>query len=200
MIKEIQSDIPALVFKLKNGDEQAFRILFETFAPKVYATCRKMALVHEDAEEVVQDVFFKIWNRKENLDDSLSFSAYILTIMRSLVFKKAKKQALSVAYQKYALMHIQKACNNSEEDLLYNELKTFSEKAIASLPKGQQEVFNLRYTQQMSSDEIATRLSISKRTVENQIYKATKSLKQKLFLNEAIPSDLLIFIFIYISR
>ncbi|MFC4874218.1 RNA polymerase sigma factor [Negadavirga shengliensis] len=199
MIKTNCSDIPALVLALKNGDEHAFSLLFGIFGPKVYATCRKMSLTHEDAEEIVQEVFLKIWNGRANLDNTLSFNAYLLTIMRSLAFKKAKKHALQVAYQKYAVVYGQRTCNNSEEELHYKDLKFFSERAISSLPKGQQEVFNLKYIQQLSSDEIASKLCISKRTVENQIYKATKSLKQKFLLNEAIPSDLVILVMIYLA-
>jgi RNA polymerase sigma-70 factor (ECF subfamily) len=87
--------------------------------------------------------------------------------------------------------------NSTEESILYEEIKSFSTKAIASLPKGQQEVFSLKFSEQLTADEIAEKLQISKRTVENQLYKATKKLKKQLISNELIPYELLFMLTIY---
>ncbi len=199
MVEHIKTEIPDLVKKLSLGDEGAYIALFEIFTPKIYRTCRKMHLNHEDAEEIVQEVFLRIWHYKTNLDCNLSFNAYVLTIMRSLIFKRTKKRALEVAYKQYNINHIPKICNNTEEELFHKEMLNFSVNAISKLPKGQQEVINLKYLEQLSSDEIATKLQLSKRTVENQIYKATKGLKQHISVNHIVPSDILVLFIVFVN-
>ena len=117
--------------------------------------------------------------------------------MKSRIFKRSKKQALEIAYQKYNIHFIKKSDNSTEDQILFEEIKSFSNKAIAALPKGQKEVFSLRFSEQMTSDEIAEKLHISKRTVENQLYKATKKLKKQFISNELIPYEMLLILFIY---
>lgn len=189
--------VPKLVGLLQNGDQKAYDNLYKLFAPKILNTCKKMYLNQQDAEEVVQEVFLKVWIKRADLDNTLSFNAYLLAIMRSLIFKRSRKQVLDIAYQKYNIQFLPKVDNSTEESILYEEIKSFSTKAIASLPKGQQEVFSLKFSEQLTADEIAEKLQISKRTVENQLYKATKKLKKQLISNELIPYELLFMLIIY---
>ena len=189
--------VPKLVGLLQNGDQKAYDDLYKLFAPKILNTCKKMYLNQQDAEEVVQEVFLKVWIKRADLDNTLSFNAYLLAIMRSLIFKRSRKQALDIAYQKYNIQFLPKVDNSTEESILYEEIKSFSTKAIASLPKGQQEVFSLKFSEHLTADEIAEKLQISKRTVENQLYKATKKLKKQLISNELIPYELLFMLIIY---
>lgn len=197
MSTENNYSVPELVGFLKQGDANAFHQLYQRFASKIFRTCKKMYLCHEDAEEVVQEVFLKVWEKREGLDDSLSFNAYLFTIMRSSIFIRSRKQALDLAFKQYQLNYSTQVTCNTEEEMEYQELKLFSEKAIASLPKGQQEVFKLKFTEHLSAEEIALRLHLSKRTVENQLYKATKRLKQEFQSSELIPSDLFFLLLIF---
>ena len=192
-----KQSVSQLVRLLQAGDQRAYKDLYCLFSPKILRTCMKMYLCHEDAEEIVQEVFLKVWEKRGQLDDTLSFNAYLLAIMRSLIFKRSRKQALATAYQKYNIKFLIKGENTTEETILFEEIKSFSTKAIAALPKGQQEVFSLKFSEHLTSDEIAERLQLSKRTVENQLYKATKRLKKQLISNELIPYEFLIVLFFY---
>lgn len=197
MSTENKYSVPELVSFVRQGDAIAYQQLYQRFAAKILRTCKKMYLGHQDAEEVVQEVFLKVWEKREGLDSSLSFNAYLFTIMRSSIFKRSRKQAMEIAYKQYQLNYgVQVTCN-TEEEMEFQELKLFSEKAIASLPKGQQEVFKLKFTEHLTAEEIAHRLHLSKRTVENQLYKATKRLKQEFLTNELIPSDLFVLLLIF---
>jgi RNA polymerase sigma-70 factor (ECF subfamily) len=192
-----KQSVATLVASLQAGDKRAYEELYGLFAPKILRTCMKMYLCQEDAEEIVQEVFLKVWEKRGDLDDTLSFNAYLLTIMRSLIFKRSRKQALATAYQKYNIQFFLKGENTTEETILFEEIKSFSAKAIAALPKGQQEVFSLKFSEHLTADEIAERLQLSKRTVENQLYKATKKLKKQLISNELIPYEFLIILLFY---
>ncbi|SHM73422.1 RNA polymerase sigma-70 factor, ECF subfamily [Cyclobacterium lianum] len=191
MYKATDQDIPKLVKMLKGGDEAAYMELFELFTPKIYRSSRKMNLGHEDAEEIVQEVFLKVWHYRKELNEALSFNAYLLTIMRSLIFKKSRRLALEIAFRKYRIKDSSFVYSPTEDDIFRKELADFSETLIAKLPKGQQEVIHLKYMDNLTADEIAAKLHLSKRTVENQLYKATKRLSDHLSARHIRFSDFL---------
>ncbi|WP_114750431.1 RNA polymerase sigma factor [Pleomorphovibrio marinus] len=192
-------NIPKLVRLLKKGDEASFSQLFHLFGPKLYNTSRKMNLSHEDAEEVVQEVFLKIWKKREQLDYNLSFNAYLLSILKSLVYKRVKKQLREVAFQHYSSQKNDAVANGGEESMIAEDLRAFSGTLLETLPKGQKQIVELRYLHQLSADEIALQLNVSKRTVEHQIYKATKSLRERLQNCSVIPFDLIVIIGLFLT-
>lgn len=168
------------VKKLKDGDLYAFEVLFTKYANKVYCVARKMSLGHEDAEGLVQDLFLKVWERRRDLDEHKSFNAYLLTIARSMIIKRYRKNALQTGYEKYALSYLRSSSNSTEENIIFDDLYSISSKYLDELPKKQKQVFILRNMENLTIEEIAERLDVSKRTVENQIYRASKTLRDKL--------------------
>lgn len=180
MNKEKAFDIPSAVSKLREGDEKAFSQLFEFFRHKIFNTSKKMNLSSEDAEEIVQEVFLIIWKTRQNLNSELSFNAYLLTILKSLIIKKAKKEARRIAYEVYAFSNLEIETNETELEIEYSELERVSISEIEKLPKTQKEIFKMKNYENLPSGEIAEKLGISKRTVESHIYVATKSIKDKL--------------------
>jgi RNA polymerase sigma factor (sigma-70 family) len=184
-------DIPAAVARVQQGDEAAYKVLFGHFSEKIYFTARKMMLCHEDAQETVQEVFMIIWKNRENLKPDLSFNAYILTILKSLIYKKTRKEALKAAYVKYAIEQHEFSTNETENEVVLNDFENMYLKQLEMLPKGQKEIFILKSQHHLKAAEIAEKMSISKRTVESQIYKATKSIKIHLYKNDVLPPELL---------
>jgi RNA polymerase sigma-70 factor (ECF subfamily) len=180
MKKEKAFNIPSAVSKLREGDEVAFSQLFEFFRPKVFNTSRKMNLGIEDAEEIVQEVFLIIWKNRSNLNSELSFNAYLLTILKSLIIKKSKREAMRIAIDVYAFSSKELESNETENEIEFVEFEKISYCEIEKLPASQQKVFKMKNFENLHSGEIAEKLGISKRTVENHIYVATKSLKDKL--------------------
>lgn len=173
-------DLPVLVLQLSEGNEKSFRLLFDFFAPKILNTARKMGLPTEDAEELQQEVFLVIWKNRQQLKPDLSFNAYLLAILKSKMIKKAQRHARKVAYEKYALNTYQIASSQTENELEYAEMEQLSMSFINDLPTTQREVFLMKNSDNMRSGEIAVKLGISKRTVENHIYAATKRIKERL--------------------
>src|SRR5690606_3405775 len=156
-----------LIHKVIEGDLKAFESLYLLFSKKIYATARKMRLGHEDAEEVVQELFMKIWQNRSNLDPQLSINAYILAIVKSLVIKKFREEAYLTAYKKYNLLHIHRDSPKPDASIIYNDLYSHSMDIIDQLPAGQRQIFFLRYFEFLPVDEISRKLKLSKRTVEN---------------------------------
>lgn len=184
-----------LVIEISKGDEKAFEKLYLLFSEKIYHVSRKMNLSHEDSEGVVQEVFLKIWKNRSKLDPELSINAYLIAIVRSLVIKKAKKDARFFAFQQYNIPLIQHISAPSPDDeLIFTEYDQLTNEIIQQLPQGQKKIFQMRYFENLTVAEIATQLNLSKRTVENQVFRATGTVKGKLTQLKIISSGLLFII------
>lgn len=179
-----------LVSDLSKGDEKAFEKLYRLFSEKIYQVSRRMNLGHEDAEGVVQEVFLKIWKNRTQLNPDLSINAYLIAIVRSLVIKKVKKDARFFAFQQYNLPLVQGlASSGPEDDLIFEEFHHLTSEIINQLPPAQKQIFILRNFENLSTEEIAEQLNLSKRTVENQIFRANKLVKEKLVRLKIISSS-----------
>lgn len=182
--------------RLRGGDQKAFEMLYEKFAGKIYHVSRKMHLDHEDAESLVQEVFLKIWTKRQALDPDRSFNAYLLTIVRSMVIKEVRHQSYMSAYQQYVKAH-KDLVNETEDYIVFRNFEELSNEVLNQLPAKQKQIFMMKNIEEYSIEEIATSLDLSKRTVENQVYRATKVLKEKLTALKVIGASahlLLIFL------
>lgn len=146
-----------------------------------------MFLSHEDAEEIAQEVFLIIWKNRDGLKCELSFNAYLLSILKSLIIKKSRKEAQKVAYEKYAIQSGMTTYEDIESNLEKSELESIALAAVSKLPDYQKEVFILKNQDNLCTEEIAIKMGISKRTVENHIYKASKSIKKSLSAKYILP-------------
>lgn len=179
------------VDELRLGSESAFNFLYSKYALKIYSTARKMSLNHEDAEGVVQETFIKIWKNRERLDSSLSFNAYLLSILKSIVVRLTQRNARQKLQTNEWASNSVLAINQTEDDLFFAEMMEASLQELNKLPPRQREVFILKRVESFSLDEIASKLHISKKTVKNQLVEANKFLKTRIKDREIIA--LLIF-------
>tara|TARA_Y100001972_G_scaffold129187_1_gene195030 strand:+ start:3772 stop:4368 length:597 start_codon:yes stop_codon:yes gene_type:complete len=184
-----------LVARLRDGDDVAFEKLYGKYAGKIYHISRKMGLNNEDAEGVVQEVFLRIWRNRSNLDSSLSFNAYIIAIVRSIVLKQSRKHARFVAFQHYAIQHFPGDTNETEDYVIFTDLDKKSSEVIEQLPVKQKQVFMMKNFEHLSVEEISEKLNLSKRTVENQIYRATKQLRETLVDQKILSSSIVLICF-----
>ena len=176
-----------IVRNISQGDKNSFEELFRLFSKKIYNISRKLRLNHEEAEEMVQDVFLSIWKNRVSLDPDLSINAYMIAIIRSLVIKKNRKDARFFAFQQYQIpLSDQASANTPQDDLIYSEFHVLSMEIIEKLPKAQKEAFKMKHLENRSYEEIAVKLNVSQRTVENQVFRATKWVKKKLEILEIV--------------
>lgn len=169
-----------LILLLKRGCNKAFRALFSNYHKKIYNLSRNMGLLHEDAEGIVQDVFLQIWENREKLNENFSFNALLFTITKRIIFKKIRKKIYAAAYKNY-ITHVHKNLNNNTEDeIIYSDLNKYVQNGINQLAPIRKEIFTLSKQQGLTNDGIAQKLNISKRTVENHLYRAIKQIKKFL--------------------
>jgi RNA polymerase sigma factor (sigma-70 family) len=179
--KGIDKSENKLVKGLSCGDERAFGIIFDNYSKKVFALARKFDLSHVDAEGIVQEVFLKIWERREYLNPELSINAYIFKVSKSIIIRRKKRILLEVAYQRRVALTTKVRIEPSGEgNVIFEDLLEKAGKLIDKLPKNQKRAFVMKNFDHRSVEEIAAMLEVPKRKVENQIARANKSLREKL--------------------
>ena len=171
--------------KLKAGDQVAFKAIYDCFSHKAFSMAIKFGLNQEDAKEVVQDVFIKLWNHRSALNEHLSLKAYLFAITKNTLINRQKKAAYEIAYKKYLEKQDLNVFLGTENDFFYADLEQLAETVIDQLPVQQKEIFLLAKKENLPNKEIAEKLNLSLRTVENQVYRATKKVKESLRKNGA---------------
>lgn len=181
-----------LLYRLKEGDRDAFNTIYWRYSPKVYNTILYLLNDSGLAEDVVQDLFLTIWEKRENILPELNFEAYISTIARNLAYKYFEE----ALYNKLPVEEFKdaKLTSNSEEDMIEaDSLREYIFNVISSFPEMRRKVFIMSRFENLSHAEIAVKLSLSERTVEAHIYQALKELR-KVLGNKAVA-----FILVYLS-
>lgn len=131
------------------------------------------------AEEVVQDVLFKIWSRRETLVGILSLEKYLLRMAKNQLLDHLKKQAIEQKYRN-RLEVADRAPANGEEELLLKEYHQLAQDAIGKLPDKQREVFLLRHRHDLTLDEIARSTGSSRAAVQKNLVRATRFIRDYL--------------------
>jgi len=171
---------PELWLAIRNDDEQAFAMLFDRYWVRLYKTALRYLKDRENSEETVHDVFLNIWDRRHQLEIE-SIPNFLLTAIRYQVYNRmrAAKPPLTLLLNDLEmdnLLDYNQGDHRIKNQELLRELNHYLEK----LPKRCQEIFYMSRMDNLSNQEIAGRLGISKRTVENQITKALKHLRSCL--------------------
>ena len=180
-----------LVIQLKDGNQASFQELYHTYAPKLFAFSRKYLSSQEDAEEIVQEVFLRIWEKKENVDENQSFSSYVIQAAKHRIYNGFRKKVNEQAYLDFLIHADNLSKNFTDLDVEYQEVKRKAEYAINSMPPKRKEIFRLSRDGGLKNKEIAEKLQISIKTVENQMSQALKYLREELS-----EYQMLIFIFL----
>jgi len=174
-----------LLLRLKKGDHRAFDIVFSMYYRKIYYFCCRYFYSKEDAEEIVQEIFVKIWLKKQSIDLEKNFEQYVYAIAKNHILNDIRnKMSNRSRLQEYNLQ--QKGWNNAvEEEIYFNELENIFYEAIKTLPARRKEIFILNRVKGLSNKEISERLDISVKTVEAQMKLALDHFK-KIIESKAI--------------
>ncbi len=181
----------ALASGIRKGDRKAFTALFEKYTDRLFYTCLKSGLTREDAEGICQEVFIKIWEKRADIREDLSISGYLFTITKNQILKLLRSEAYALALKKYWQFTHNEASSTAEEEILTKDLEEMVMSYISQLPDKQQEVLLLKILEGLTNDEIAEKLGLSKRTVENQIYRSLKKIREFLDKTQLFELSLL---------
>ncbi len=168
------------VIGLTQGNQEAFRSLFGEYARRIFVFARGYLKSNEEAEEVVQEVFIKIWNVRASINTELSFKSYLFKITYNYIRELFLKKARENSYKHDLLDFAVDFDNRTEEKIDYQSLLELVEGLIDRLPPRQKEVIILKKKDGLPVKEIAELLDISPRTVEKHLSEALKFLKTEL--------------------
>ena len=163
---------------LKRGDDRAFNELYNSFREPAIRFCNSILKDTEESENIIQEVFIKIWNRRETINPELNFTSYLFTIIKNRVFdhlKEVKKnEFLKEKFWEKILEY--KAVDNEIKEERFSKIK----EAVEGLSEKRKVIIKLNYEEGKSYDEIAQQLNISKNTVKNQLVKAKQVIREQL--------------------
>jgi len=168
------------VKSLQQGDLKSFDELYNKYSQRLYNFSVKYLKSPEEAEEVVQEVFLYIWDKKEGLKPDYSFNAYIFTIGYNIIKKYFIKKLRDNAFKDDLIYSLLEQENNLDKIIDYKFLLEKVELIINLLPNRRKEIFLKRKYDGLSVKQIADELGISPNTVENQLASAQKQIQNEL--------------------
>ena len=172
-----------LVIGIKNGDHRSLELLFRRLHPRLCAYANKFLQNTNDAEEIVQELFFTIWNHRERLDENKSLYSYLFKSTKNscLNFLESKKHKTKYD-DLMRFLYIQESSDNvnSYHVLLASELEKDFNKALERLPHECRKVFELSRIEGLKYQQIADKLNVSIKTVETQMSRALAKLRLQL--------------------
>lgn len=177
MKQPILQNEPTLLKLVAEGDELAFRKIFNHYKDKLFGYTCRITDNEELAEEIVMDAFLKIWCNREDLIYINRFDAYLYTIIRNRAFSAIKRrahEALIITKLSHVSSEYQEC---TEETVVYNEYQCLLKNAINKLPPQQKLVYSLSREEGLKYEEIADQLNLSKNTVKAHLKKALNALR-----------------------
>lgn len=170
-------DEEKIIVLVSQGDELAFTKLFEHHQDKIYGVALKLTRSTQLAEEIVEDVFLKIWLKRNDLLQIQNFSAYLFTMTRNRVYKSLRQIARN--YQTVLLTeNIETIAPGSTEDYIIDkEYTSLLHEAITRLPKQQKEVYRLIKERGLKREEAASVLDVKPETIKFHLAEAMKNIR-----------------------
>jgi RNA polymerase sigma-70 factor, ECF subfamily len=168
---------------IREGDVKGLDVLFRAVYPHLCAYANKFLNDIDEAEEIVQEVFYKLWKNREHLDETQSIRAYLFTAVKNSCFKFLEHQKVKDKYKGlleyvYRLSALQD--NSAHETLVAGELEKEFNKALDQLPEQCRKIFELSRFEGYKYNEIADKLKISPKTVETQMSRALHKIRLQL--------------------
>ena len=163
------------------GNVEAFERLFFQYQPRLVHFLIGLTHDKEVSRDMAQDLFLSLWKDREKLKNVQSFSSYLFQMARFTVYDYFDRLIVSEKYTTEYLMEASSA-ESEEEALFVRELQSIINHTVEQMSPQQSRIYRMSREEGLSNDEIATRLNISKRTVENHLTAALSILRKVLYL------------------
>lgn len=193
---DLQSDLGRFA-RIATGDEAAFAEIFHSYNAKIFPVAMRLVKSQGEAEEIVQEVFLRLWLHREKLPEIKNPGAWLISIASNLALTHLRHKAVQQRHHP----RIQEEGEGSdllvEETLQAREVGRWIHEAVEMLPPSRREVFLLSRNQGYSRREIAEKLGISESTVKNQLNAALHFLQDYLLNNKGLSLPTLLLILLY---
>lgn len=166
-----------LLHRIADGDEAAFTTIVDTYWNRVFTVALTYVKSPEPAEDAVQDIFLKLWKKREKLREIESLENYLFIVVRNEVFSAMRKKKPLYPVGAYLENTLEEKSPLPEQTLGAKQLQQLINTAVELLPYRQREAWKLSRETDLTHDEIAERMGLSKNTVKNHVVKALNFLR-----------------------
>lgn len=186
-----------VLIRLSNHDQEAFTIIYNAYAKKLFRYAVKVIKSTEIAEDTVHDIFVKLWDNAPALKIETSIQAYLYKSTYYYLMNLIKHNAVQGKFVDKVMTSAAQFSHCTEESILYKETLHQAQHAIDNLPPQRKLIFEMKRNQGMSQKQIALELNIADSTVNNQIVKALKTIKEHLTVSGSIGTLLALISILY---
>lgn len=167
--------------RLKKSDVDAYLLLYDRYHTMIYAWAIRLVKIPELAEDIVQEVFLKIWEIRARLNPDLSFPAFVYRIARNKAFTLLKKISADENIRTQVMLQLGSGIQSADNQILWRQYEAMLGAAIRELPKQRQRVFTLCRQEGKTYEEVATELGISRNTVKEHMVMAVKNIRDYFY-------------------
>lgn len=172
--------------KIRSGNKDAFRELYDRYHIQMFYIAKKYVKRPSLSEDAVQDIFIKLWEKRETIDANKSIKGFLFTMLKNHVLnmiRDRKKEIVSFSEVQEEFLPHQ---NVTENELIYKEYEEILEQGKRELSDRKREVFELKTVEGKSNSEVADHLGLNVRTVKTHYYLSSKFIKMYLHKHAGI--------------
>ncbi len=159
------------------GSEEAFRTLFNKYFDRIYGVAYSLTKSPVVAEDMTQDIFLKIWVKREMLKDILRFDAFLFRVARNHILNELRNKVKEQEFTEYLINFFRETADNPQQHLIFRELEKVVEEALEKLPPQQRQIYKLSREDGLSQEEISEKLQISVNTIKQHMNRALKFIR-----------------------
>lgn len=193
-LKELENET-ALLAKIADGDQHAFTVLFHHYNRYVYVSGRKLTHSDDLAEEVVQDIFLKIWLAREQLNEIQNFGAYLNRLVRNHSFNVLRQLAQEAKSTSRLINSLSDVDDSTTETLDHREATKILNEALERLSPQQRLAYDLCHVNGLKYKDAAAQMNIAPETVHSHMKEALKKIRNHFKSNGSVYSLLIVTLF-----
>ena len=175
--KYSQDEAQALVKALKEGNQLAFSIVYKTYAAQTFSLAFKYLLNKELAEDAVQNLFLKLWLKKEEIDETKPINRYLFTMLKNNLLNTLRDSKKNIYLLEDCLSMVLELEDDSQNENLKQEQMNIIQQALEQLSPQRRKVFEMKVSGKYSNQEIADKLNLSINTIKFQYSQSLKQIR-----------------------
>jgi len=173
-------DETELIKRITNGDRSAFTIIYSRYLNSLYRYVYLFTKSKDVSDEIIQNLFIKIWERRQTLVDVNSFKAYVYRSAKNMLLDEIKRSQVQTKVFLAIKPDTEIDRDESDANIIYNQYLQIAQDAINLLPEKRKQIVELRIKDDLTLDEIAAQLFISKNVVKKQLYTGMQFIRKYL--------------------
>ena len=179
-----------LLILIKNGNARAFKELYNRYKESVFLMIYRRVRDEEETEDIVQEIFLKLWLGRESLVELDNLDYYLFGTARNMVISHYRKKDVQLKGEGFLIAQLDNLEGSADKDILINELNSKIQEVVDSLPPNIKACYHLSRSEGKKIKEIASNLNLSEQTVRNNISEALRRLR--ISLNRSYPEFMLL--------